>query len=405
MAVVVRPQWAAQGSFWDTQAAASPFHCPVGPVWWSQGPVEFRNSFSQSQLSASIGTFFFVRSKGFASLWSTHRANKKHRPTTKLSGRSVLRLWAYLSGQYRALWAFRDTARIRNTRFLAVWRKRSILNLRGVLWLWLRDPNGRRREVFGIPKLPPVHSIARWGLCGGHRGLWSSGIPFLVPRGPILVVLEPPAPPPAPGTQGRAFTRDGPRPPQGCPGAPPDRRGWPVGRPGGPQDDSGGGSARWRPKPLCFGGQFLAASGPWRVGRPERWAPEGPAPAGGHVGVRRARGGGGPARWRAGGAGCWERRDSGMRKWACSGIRPRALTSGAFSATALPWAPTGTAQRRAPVGVRRARGGRVGRRESPIRSCFPRGFGCLFGRKGRLQNHISVGSGILRGTRGVWVAD
>ena len=226
-----------------------------------------------------------------------------------------------------------------------------------------------------------------------------------MPRGPILVVLEPPAPPPAPGTQGRAFTRDGPSPPQGCPGAPPDRRGWSVGRPGGPQDDSGGGSARWRPKPLCFGGQFLAASGPWRVGRPERWGPEGPAPAGGHMGVRRARGGGGPARWRAGGAGCWERRDSGMRKWACSGIRPRALTSGAFSATALPWAPTGTAQRRAPAGVRRARGGRVGRRESPIRSCFPRGFGCLFGRKGRLQNHISVGSGILRGTRGVWVAD
>jgi hypothetical protein len=158
-------------------------------VWWSQGPVEFRNSFSQSQLSASIGTLFFVRSKGFASLWSTHRANKKHRPTTKLSGRSVLRLWAYLSGQYCALWAFRDTARIRNTRFLAVWRKRSILNLRGVLWLWLRDPNGRRREVFGIPKLPPVHSIARWGLCGGHRGLWSSGIPFL--RANFLPLLEP----------------------------------------------------------------------------------------------------------------------------------------------------------------------------------------------------------------------
>ena len=49
MAVVARPQWAAQGSFWDTQAAASPFHCPVGPVWWSQGPVEFRNSFSRAE--------------------------------------------------------------------------------------------------------------------------------------------------------------------------------------------------------------------------------------------------------------------------------------------------------------------------------------------------------------------
>lgn len=58
MAVVARPQWAVQGSFWDTQAAASPFHCPVGLVWWSQGPVQFRNSFSQIQFSAFIGTIF-----------------------------------------------------------------------------------------------------------------------------------------------------------------------------------------------------------------------------------------------------------------------------------------------------------------------------------------------------------
>ena len=44
--------------------------------------------------------------------------------------------------------------------------------------LWLRHPNVRCRGVFGIPKLPPVHSIVWWDVCGGRMRMFSSGIPF-----------------------------------------------------------------------------------------------------------------------------------------------------------------------------------------------------------------------------------
>jgi hypothetical protein len=33
------PQCAVQGSFWDTQIAASPLHCLVGRLWWSHAHV------------------------------------------------------------------------------------------------------------------------------------------------------------------------------------------------------------------------------------------------------------------------------------------------------------------------------------------------------------------------------
>lgn len=57
---------------------------------------------------------------------------------------------------------------------------------------------------------------------------------------------------------------------------------------------SAGGRPAGCPKPSFAGGQLLAASGSLRVGRAVRGTSEGPAPAGGHVGVRQARGRGRP---------------------------------------------------------------------------------------------------------------
>ena len=198
---------------------------------------------------------FFVRSKGFLYWWGTYRANKKHRPTTMLSGRSVLRLWTHLSGQYRALWAFRDTARIRKNANMPMILESRRHNPRG-----LAAARGADGPKDGPDPRPGIVARGPWARFGSAARYPATnrpelgGVGFGMPRGPILVVLKPPAPPPAPGTQGRAFTRVGSSPPQGCPGAPPDRRGWSVRQPGGAQDDFGGGSARWRHQPPCFGG-------------------------------------------------------------------------------------------------------------------------------------------------------